>query len=95
MQGVDYMKTFSPMVKLNSINVLVILVIQRNLETHQLDVKTMFLNGYLDENSIIGITKCMDKNYSLTFLKNHKRKTIIGIVLFFFGIGFATCKISM
>jgi hypothetical protein len=53
MQGFDYIETLSPMVKLNSINVLITLDIQYNLEMHQLDVKTMFLNGYLDENIVI------------------------------------------
>jgi hypothetical protein len=41
-QGVDYIKTFSPMVKLNSIKVLIALATKHNLEMHQLDVKTTF-----------------------------------------------------
>jgi hypothetical protein len=44
-QGIDYIKTFSPMVKLNSIKVLIAQAIEDNLEMHQLDVKTTFFNG--------------------------------------------------
>ncbi len=53
MQGIDYIETLSLMVKLYSINVLIRLAIQYNPEMHQLDVKTMFLNGYLDKDTII------------------------------------------
>ena len=49
-QGIDYSETFSPVVKLNSIKVLLALATQYNLEIHQLDVKTTFLNGYIDED---------------------------------------------
>jgi len=38
MQGVDYIETLSPIVKLNSINVLITLAMQCNLEMHQLNV---------------------------------------------------------
>ena len=48
-QGIDYTETFSPVVKLNSIKVLLALATQYNFEIHQLDVKTTFLNGNLDE----------------------------------------------
>jgi len=41
-QGVDYMETFSPVVKLNSIKVLLALATQHDYEIHQLDVKTAF-----------------------------------------------------
>lgn len=49
-QGIDYMETFAPVVKLNSIKVLLALATQFNFEIHQLDVKTAFLNGYIDED---------------------------------------------
>ena len=48
-QGIDYTETSSPVVKLNSIKVLLALATQYNFEIHQLDVKTTFLNGNLDE----------------------------------------------
>ena len=49
-QGIDYMETFSPVVKTNSIKVLLALATQYDLEIHQLDVKTAFLNGYIEED---------------------------------------------
>lgn len=49
-QGIDYMETFSHVVKTNSIKVLLALATQYDLEIHQLDVKTAFLNGYIEED---------------------------------------------
>jgi len=40
---------FSPVVKYSSIHILLALVAQYNLELDQLDVKTAFLHGDLDE----------------------------------------------
>ena len=54
-QGIDYSETFSPVVKLNSIKVLLALATQYNLEIHQLDVKTAFLHGYIDEDIYLSL----------------------------------------
>jgi len=48
--GVDYYETFSCVVKLNSIKVLLALATKYDLECHQLDVKTTFLNGNIEED---------------------------------------------
>ena len=54
-QGIDYTKTFSPVVKTNSIKVLQALATQYDFELHQLDVKTAFLNGILEEDIYMSI----------------------------------------
>ena len=48
-QGVDFNDVFSPVVKHSSIRVLLALVAMFDLELEQLDVKTAFLHGELDE----------------------------------------------
>ena len=48
-EGIDYNEIFSPMVKHSSIRILLTLVAQFNLELVQLDVKTVFLHGDLEE----------------------------------------------
>jgi hypothetical protein len=53
--GIDYNETYSPVVKLQSLRVIFALAAQYDLELHQLDVKTAFLNGYLDEELYIEI----------------------------------------
>lgn len=48
-QGVDYTKFFSLMVKHTSIRVLLSIVANKDLELGQLDAKTTFLHGKLEE----------------------------------------------
>ena len=48
-QGVDFNEVFSPVVKHTSIRVLLSLVATKDLELEQLDVKTAFLHGDLEE----------------------------------------------
>lgn len=49
-EGVDYNEIFSPVVKHTSIRVLLTIVAHQNLELEQLDVKTAFLHGELEED---------------------------------------------
>jgi hypothetical protein len=48
-EGIDYNEVFSPVVKHSSIHILLALVAQFDLELAQLDVKTVFLHGDLEE----------------------------------------------
>ena len=48
-EGIEYNKVFSPIVKHSSIHILLALVAQFDLELAQLDVKTAFLHGNLEE----------------------------------------------
>ena len=48
-EGIEYNEIFSPVVKHSLIRVLLALVAQFDLELQQLDVKTAFLHGDLEE----------------------------------------------
>jgi hypothetical protein len=48
-KGIDFEEIFSPVIKMSSIRVVLGLAAKMNLEIEQLDVKTAFLHGDLDE----------------------------------------------
>ena len=48
-EGLNYFDTYSPVTRINFIRMVLVIVALRNLEVHQMDVKTVFLNGDLDE----------------------------------------------
>jgi hypothetical protein len=48
-EGIDYNETFSPIAKMNSIHLVLALVASHKWEVHQMDVKSTFLHGDLQE----------------------------------------------
>ena len=49
-EGIDYNETFSPVSCKDSFRIIMTLVAHYDLELHQMDVKTAFLNGDLEKN---------------------------------------------
>ena len=48
-EGINYTKTFAPVTMLESIRLLISFVVNNNISLYQVDVKSAFLNGYIDE----------------------------------------------
>eukprot|EP00253_Pinus_taeda_P001734 PITA_01734 len=48
-EGVDYEETFAPVARYSSIRSILALVAQMGWKIHQMDVKTVFLNGVVEE----------------------------------------------
>nr|GFA76800.1 ATP phosphoribosyltransferase 1, chloroplastic [Tanacetum cinerariifolium] len=48
-EGLDYIDTYSPVTRITSIRTILAIAALRNLEVHQMDVKTAFLNGDLEK----------------------------------------------
>ncbi|KAL0303858.1 UNVERIFIED_CONTAM: Retrovirus-related Pol polyprotein from transposon TNT 1-94 [Sesamum radiatum] len=53
-EGIDYFDTYSPVARLTTIRVLIALASVYSLPIHQMDVKTAFLYGELEEENIHG-----------------------------------------
>ena len=48
-EGLDYFDIYSPVTRITFIQMLIAIATRNNFEIHQMDVKTTFLNGELDE----------------------------------------------
>jgi hypothetical protein len=47
--GIDYYETYAPVARLETIRTIIALAAQKKWKLYQLDVKSAFLNGYLEE----------------------------------------------
>jgi hypothetical protein len=66
-EGEDYFDTYSPIARLTNIRVLLCMVASYGLIVHQMDVKTTFLNGELEEEIYMDqpggfVIKCEERN---------------------------------
>ena len=52
-QGIDYEEVFAHVARMETIRLLISLAAQNHWQIHQLDVKSAFLNGYLEEEVYI------------------------------------------
>ena len=48
-EGIDDTETFAPVTKLESIRLLISFAVNNGITLYQMDVKSAFLNGYIDE----------------------------------------------
>jgi hypothetical protein len=52
-EGIDYEETFTPVARYTSIRTIIALVAKMKWKLHQMDVKTTFLNGVIEEEVYI------------------------------------------
>ena len=52
-EGIDYEETFAPVARYTSIRAIMALVSMMKWDLHQMDVKTAFLNGVIEEEVYI------------------------------------------
>nr|GFA06624.1 hypothetical protein [Tanacetum cinerariifolium] len=55
--GIDYEETFSPVANIRAIRILIAIAAYHDYEIWQMDVKTAFLNGYLNEEEKLNLSK--------------------------------------
>lgn len=74
--GIDYNETFSPVAKMDSIQLVLAIAAAQHWEVHQMDVKSAFIHGDLEED----IEMEQSQGYSQdTSLVCRLRKSLYGI----------------
>ena len=48
-EGIDYKETFAPVARLEAIRILLVFIASKGFKLYQMDVKSAFLNGYIEE----------------------------------------------
>lgn len=71
--GIDFNETFAPVVRMETIRLLLALAAQLELKVYQLDVKSAFLNGDLEEEIYVE----QPQGYKATLLKEKKIMFIV------------------
>nr|GEY51367.1 hypothetical protein [Tanacetum cinerariifolium] len=81
--GIDYEETFSPVADIRDIKILITIASFYDYEIWQIDVKTVFLNGYLSEENrlrrLIGLcqSEYIEKILKRFHMENSKRESIL------------------
>lgn len=99
--GVDYEEVFAPVTRLETVRLLLALAAKNNWKVHQMDVKSAFLNGYLEDEIYVeqppGYAKIGEENKvcrlkkALYGLKQAPRAWYSRIDNFFLKDGFRRC----
>jgi hypothetical protein len=55
-EGIDFEETYAPVAKMEAIRLLLAYACSKNVKVYQMDVKSSFLNGELEEEVYIGIS---------------------------------------
>jgi hypothetical protein len=66
-EGIDYEETFSPVSRYTSIRTIIDLAANKKWNLHQMDVKTTFLNGVIEEEVYIE----QPQGFEVQYMKNH------------------------
>jgi hypothetical protein len=77
-EGEDFFDTYSPVARLTTIRVLLSLAASHGLLVHQMDVKTTFLNGELEEEIYI--------DQSDGFVANSQEDMVCKLLKFLYGL---------
>ena len=72
--GIDFKETFAPVARLSSIRMLTALAIEYEMEIHQLDVTTAFLNGDIEEDIYIEMPEMFQEILEEMVAENQHKK---------------------
>ena len=72
-ERIDYEETFAPIARLEAVRMLLAFACYKNFILYQMDVKSVFLNGFIDEEVSVGNQLGLKVLISITMFANSKR----------------------
>jgi len=67
-EGIDYEETFAPVARIEAMRILIAFVAHVKFKVYQMDLKSVFLNGYLKEEGYVMQPPGFENNeFSLCF----------------------------
>ncbi|RVW20741.1 Retrovirus-related Pol polyprotein from transposon TNT 1-94 [Vitis vinifera] len=78
-EAIDYKETFSPVSSKDSFRIIMTLVAHYDLELHQMDVKTTFLNSNIDETIYMVQPENFESNDSKQLINRNGSRGILGL----------------
>ena len=72
-EGIDYEETFAPVARLEAIRMLLAFACHKNFILYQMDVKSAFLNGFINEEVYVNNLLGLEVLISLIMFLNSKR----------------------
>jgi hypothetical protein len=98
-EGIDYEETFSPVARYTSIRDILAIVVVMKWKVHQMDVKTTFMNGVVEEEVYVEQSQGFEThvcrlNKSLYGLKQAPRAWYGRIDSFLMSLGFTKSKVD-
>ena len=65
-QGIDFNETFAPVIKQQSLRLLLSIAVNENFHIHHIDISTAFLNGFIEESVYINPPEGLINNFKKT-----------------------------
>jgi len=72
-EGIDFKETFTPMARLEAIRMFLAFASYKKLKVYQMDVKSSFINGYLEEEVYIEQPEGFQLNNNGDYVCKHRK----------------------
>jgi hypothetical protein len=72
-EGLDFGKTYAPVTRLEAIRILLAYAYAHNIKLYQIDVKSAFLNGYIQEEVYVEQPPSFEDDKKLNYIYNLRK----------------------